>query len=240
MERVLVDILGLSTNPASGGAYALILREVEGNRRLPIIIGQAEAQSIALEMEGIKPPRPLTHDLMKNIIAAFGAELTDVLIDDLRDGTFYAKLNIDNQSIDSRPSDAIALAVRYGAQIFVATNVMDEAAFVPEEEEEEEKKEEGKGKQTPSTPKQQKTIPRDHESNPPRRNASAPEAGHRERRLRESGIAAGRHQTLGSQRLETVVNPRAIFDQSSPRVNSPVPSNISCRSLHVKKFTTSQ
>jgi bifunctional DNase/RNase len=159
VERVLVDILGLSTNPASGGAYALILREVEGNRRLPIIIGQAEAQSIALEMEGIKPPRPRTHDLMKNIIAAFGAELTDVLIDDLRDGTFYAKLNIDNQVIDSRPSDAIALAVRYGAQIFVATNVMDEAAFVPEEEEDEEKKEEGKGKQMASTPKQQKTPP---------------------------------------------------------------------------------
>ncbi len=137
MERVLVDILGLSTNPASGGAYALILREVHGSRRLPIIIGAAEAQSIALEMEGIKPPRPLTHDLMKNIIAAFGGELTDIIIDDLRDGTFYAKLNIDSQQIDSRPSDAIALAVRYGAQIFVAASVMDEAAFVPEEDEEE-------------------------------------------------------------------------------------------------------
>ena len=135
MEKVLVDILGLSTNPASGGAYALILREVQGNRRLPIIIGQAEAQSIALEMEGIKPPRPLTHDLMKNIITAFGGELTDVVIDELRDGTFFAKLNIDNQQIDSRPSDAIALAVRYGVQIFVAAPVMDEAAFVPEEEE---------------------------------------------------------------------------------------------------------
>jgi len=134
VERVLVDILGLSTNPASGGAYALILREVQGNRRLPIIIGQAEAQSIALEMEGIKPPRPLTHDLMKNIIAAFGGELADVVIDDLRDGTFFAKLNIDNQQIDSRPSDAIALAVRYGVQIYVAAAVMDEASFVPEEE----------------------------------------------------------------------------------------------------------
>jgi uncharacterized protein len=137
VDRVLVDILGLSTNPASGGAYALILREVDGNRRLPIIIGQAEAQSIALEMEGIKPPRPLTHDLMKNIIGALGAELSDVVIDELRDGTFYAKLNVDNQQIDSRPSDAIALAVRYGVQIYVATSVMDEAAFVPEEEEEE-------------------------------------------------------------------------------------------------------
>lgn len=136
MDKVHVDILGLSTNPASGGAYALILKEVNGNRRLPIIIGASEAQSIALEMEGIKPPRPLTHDLMKNIITAFGAELTDVIIDELRDGTFYAKLNIDNQLIDSRPSDAIALAVRYGVQIYVAASVMDEAAFVPEEEEE--------------------------------------------------------------------------------------------------------
>ncbi len=149
MERVLVDILGLSTNPASGGAYALILREVEGTRRLPIIIGQAEAQSIALEMEGIKPPRPLTHDLMKNIITSFGSELMDVTIDDLRDGTFYAKLNIDNQLIDSRPSDAIALAVRYGAQIFVAGGVMDEASFVPEEEEEEAQQKEGGGAKPP-------------------------------------------------------------------------------------------
>jgi uncharacterized protein len=135
VERIQVDILGLSTNPASGGAYALILKEVQGNRRLPIIIGASEAQSIALEMEGIKPPRPLTHDLMKNIITSFGAELSDVTIDELRDGTFYAKLNIDSQQIDSRPSDAIALAVRYGVQIYVAAAVMDEAAFVPEEEE---------------------------------------------------------------------------------------------------------
>jgi bifunctional DNase/RNase len=156
VDKVLVDILGLSTNPASGGAYALILREVNGNRRLPIIIGASEAQSIALEMEGIKPPRPLTHDLMKNIITAFGAELADIIIDDLRDGTFYAKLNIDNQMIDSRPSDAIALAVRYGVQIYVASSVMDEAAFVPEEEDEDQH-------QTPpaaqASPKQQHHQP---------------------------------------------------------------------------------
>ena len=154
MERVLVDILGLSTNPASGGAYALILREVDGNRRLPIIIGQAEAQSIALEMEGIKPPRPLTHDLMKNIITAFGSELTDVVIDDLRDGTFYAKLSIDSQLIDSRPSDAIALAVRYGAQIFVSSMVMEEAAFVPEEEDDEQKEHKEQKEQPGAVPRQ--------------------------------------------------------------------------------------
>ena len=149
MEKIQVDILGLSTNPASGGAYALILKEVSGNRRLPIIIGAAEAQSIALEMEGIKPPRPLTHDLIKNIITSFGAELSDIIIDELRDGTFYAKLNIDSQTIDSRPSDAIALAVRYGVQIYVAESVMDEASFLPEDEEEEQEDQ-------PSTTKKEK------------------------------------------------------------------------------------
>lgn len=159
VDKVQVDILGLSTNPASGGAYALILKEVNGNRRLPIIIGAAEAQSIALEMEGIKPPRPLTHDLIKNIITSFGAELSDIIIDELREGTFYAKLNIDSQLIDSRPSDAIALAVRYGVQIYVATNVMEEASFLPEEEEDEDqlpttKKE--KSKQPPPPPKMTK------------------------------------------------------------------------------------
>lgn len=156
MERVQVDILGLSTNPASGGAYALILKEVNGPRRLPIIIGASEAQSIALEMEGIKPPRPLTHDLMKNIIGTFGAELQEIIIDELREGTFYAKLSIDNQLIDSRPSDAIALAVRYGVHIYVSSAVMDEAAFIPEEEEEEQEESEAKprqkSKQQPSPP----------------------------------------------------------------------------------------
>src|SRR5512142_328638 len=96
VEKVQVDILGLSTSPASGGAYALILKEVNGNRRLPIIIGAFEAQSIALEMEGIKPPRPLTHDLMKSILDALGGSLSDVTISDLKDGTFYARLNVDS------------------------------------------------------------------------------------------------------------------------------------------------
>jgi len=134
VEKIQVDILGLSTSPSSGGAYALILKELNGPRRLPIIIGAFEAQSIALEMEGIKPPRPLTHDLMKTIIDSMGAGLADVLISELRDGTFYARLSIDSQEIDSRPSDAIALAVRYGVPIFVSDRVMDEAAFVPENE----------------------------------------------------------------------------------------------------------
>ena len=135
MEKIQVDILGLSTSQASGGAYALILKEVNGTRRLPIIIGAFEAQSIALEMEGIKPPRPLTHDLMKNIIDSLGTELREITISELKDGTFYAKLSLDSQEIDARPSDAIALAVRYGAPIFVADKVMEEAGFLPDAEE---------------------------------------------------------------------------------------------------------
>lgn len=129
--------MGLAASPASGGAYALILKEVSGTRRLPIIIGAFEAQAIALEMEGIKPPRPLTHDLIKNIIDALGVSLHNVFISELRDGTFFARLALNsvNTEIDSRPSDAIALAVRYGVPIFVSEVVMDEAAFVPEEEE---------------------------------------------------------------------------------------------------------
>jgi bifunctional DNase/RNase len=141
VEKVQVDILGLSTSPSSGGAYALILKEMNGSRRLPIIIGAFEAQSIALEMEGIKPPRPLTHDLMKNIIDTFGVSLQDVFINELRDGTFYAKITIEgvseSQEVDSRPSDAIALAVRYGVPIFVAEEVLNEAGIVADNEEEE-------------------------------------------------------------------------------------------------------
>ena len=137
MEKVQVDILGLSTSPASGGAYALILKEVSGNRRLPIIIGAFEAQSIALEIEGIKPPRPLTHDLMKNILESLDTELTEITISELKEGTFFAMLSFDNQEIDARPSDAIALAVRFGVPIYVAEKVMDEAAFLPEAEDQE-------------------------------------------------------------------------------------------------------
>lgn len=134
MERVQVDILGLHTSPSSGGAYALILKEMHGPRRLPIIIGAFEAQSIALEMEGIRPPRPLTHDLMKTIIDTLGGSLNDVTINELREGTFFARLTVDTKEIDSRPSDAIALAVRYGVPIFVSDRVMDEASFIPENE----------------------------------------------------------------------------------------------------------
>ncbi len=135
MDRCKVEILGISTSAAGGGAYALILKEVEGKRQLPIIIGAFEAQAIALEIEGIKPPRPMTHDLLKSVIDSFGSSLLEVTITELRDGTFYAKLALDSEDtaeIDSRPSDAIALAVRYSVPIFVAEEVLAEAGIVPE------------------------------------------------------------------------------------------------------------
>lgn len=135
-----MDILGLSTSPSSGGAYALILNEQEGNRRLPIIIGTFEAQAIALELEHIKPPRPMTHDLLKNTIETFGADINQVFINDLSEGTFFARIIFDNNGKeieqDARPSDAIALAVRFKAPIFVDSGILDEAGIVSESAEE--------------------------------------------------------------------------------------------------------
>lgn len=134
MSKVQVEILGISTSPSSNGAYALILQESDGQRRLPIVIGAFEAQAIALEMEGIRPPRPMTHDLMKISMETLGASLVEVVINDLNDGTFYAQLILDNTSteIDARPSDAIALAVRFQAPIYVSEDVINEAGFIPE------------------------------------------------------------------------------------------------------------
>ncbi len=143
MDRVQVEILGISTSPSTSGAYALILRETAGQRRIPIIIGGFEAQAIALEMEGIKPPRPLTHDLIKTLVETLGGTITEVSIHELRDGTFFASIRLsDDQDIDARPSDAIALAIRFSVPIWVAESVMNEAGFLPEEGEEELEEEE--------------------------------------------------------------------------------------------------
>ncbi len=132
-----MNILGLSTSPSSGGAYALILNESGGGRRLPIIIGTFEAQAIALELEHIKPPRPMTHDLLKNTINTFDAVIEQVFINDLSEGTFYAKIifskNGDHFEQDSRPSDAIALAVRFKAPIFVEETILDEAGIISDD-----------------------------------------------------------------------------------------------------------
>lgn len=136
-----MDILGLSTSPGTGGAYALILSEVEGNRRLPIIIGTFEAQAIALELEHIKPPRPMTHDLLKNVVQSFNAYVKNIFINDLSEGTFYAQIVYEDENgssleQDARPSDAIALAIRFNAPIFVTDTILNEAGIVSEEGEE--------------------------------------------------------------------------------------------------------
>lgn len=116
----------------------MVLGEVGGNRRLPIIIGAFEAQAIALELEKIQPPRPMTHDLLRDTLEAVGAEVMDVVIDELREGTFFAKIRYvhegDEGQLDSRPSDAVALAVRVDAPIYVSPSVMEEAGIPTEEE----------------------------------------------------------------------------------------------------------
>lgn len=161
-DKIQVDILGLSPTPApGGGGYALILKEIGGDRRLPIIIGSFEAQHIALELEGIKPPRPLTHDLIRNIIEQLGFSISYVYINELRDGTFFAKIKLDVGSIeeiDSRPSDAIALALKFAVPIYVSEEVMNEVAFVPDKENDEEGPEEDLFKQTESSEVQYETA----------------------------------------------------------------------------------
>lgn len=138
MDFIQVDIIGLSTSPSSGGAYALVLGEIDGNRRLPIIIGAFEAQAIALELEKIQPPRPMTHDLLRDTFEAVDIDVSEVVIDELREGTFFAKVryqhNGEEHQLDSRPSDAVALAVRVDAPIYVAPDVLDEAGIAADEE----------------------------------------------------------------------------------------------------------
>jgi hypothetical protein len=155
MDFIQVDIIGLSTSPSSGGAYALVLGEVEGNRRLPIIIGAFEAQAIALELEKIQPPRPMTHDLLRDLFDAVQGDVVDIVIDELREGTFFAKIRYtvagEEGQLDCRPSDAVALAVRVDAPIYVAPNVLDEAG-IPTDEEEPSEAEESVAPITPARP----------------------------------------------------------------------------------------
>jgi uncharacterized protein len=132
-DFILVDIVGLSTSPhMNGNSFALLLKEIEGNRKLPIIIGHYEAQAIAFELEGIKPQRPLTHDLARDIIESLGYKIERIIINELKDSTFYAKIKFDSleiDDIDARPSDAIALALKFSAPIYVASEIMDEVGL---------------------------------------------------------------------------------------------------------------
>jgi len=131
MKKIDLEILDIALSGSSSGAYALVLGEVKGKRKLPIVIGGAEAQSIAIELENMRPSRPLTHDLMKNTLSAFGMEVTEVLIHKMVEGIFYAQLTVTDgireEHIDSRSSDAVAVAVRFGCPIRCSQQVMEEA-----------------------------------------------------------------------------------------------------------------
>jgi uncharacterized protein len=134
MSLVKLTIKGISYSQTQNGAYALILNEVDGERKLPIVIGAFEAQSIAIALEKeIKPPRPLTHDLFKNFAERFDIVVKQVIIHKLVDGVFYSSIICERDKIeeiiDARTSDAIALALRFSAPIFTYKNILDKAGI---------------------------------------------------------------------------------------------------------------
>ncbi len=133
-SRIPLEILGLSSSHSSTHSYALILGEKNGKRKLPIIIGAFEAQAIAIEVEGIKPNRPMTHDLFRSFAIEFNIKVTEVVITDLKEGIFYAHIicqgNDIVRKIDARPSDAIAIAVRFNAPIYTNESVLQEGGVV--------------------------------------------------------------------------------------------------------------
>ena len=136
MKKIKLDIVGLSYSQTQSGAYALVLGEVSGRRRLPIIIGGFEAQAIAIEIEKMTPSRPLTHDLFKSFAQAFHVNMVEVIIYNLVDGIFYAKLMCNDGKktieIDARTSDAIALAVRFECPIYTYEFILTSAGIVIE------------------------------------------------------------------------------------------------------------
>jgi len=136
MSKIKLNVLGISYSQTQSGAYALVLTEENGDRRIPIIVGGFEAQSIAIQLEGLKPPRPLTHDLFMNFAVLFKIDLLEVNIYKLEEGVFYSKLLCDDGknrlAVDARTSDAIALALRFKCPIFTTEEIMERAGIVLE------------------------------------------------------------------------------------------------------------
>lgn len=134
MEKIKLEILGLSSSQSQSGSFALVLGEETGNRRLPIIIGMFEAQAIAIEIEKIVPNRPMTHDLFKSFASSFNFSVEEIVISDLREGVFFAKVvctdGVNNIEIDARPSDAIAIGLRFEVPIFTFETILSEAGIV--------------------------------------------------------------------------------------------------------------
>ncbi len=137
MRKIELEIVALSHSVTQSQSYAVVLGERDGLRRLPIVIGGFEAQAIAVALEKMQPSRPLTHDLIKNFFNAFAVDLIEVVISDLQEGIFYAKLICSNEKetieIDSRTSDAIALAVRMGCPILTYENILESAGILMED-----------------------------------------------------------------------------------------------------------
>lgn len=146
MEKIKLEIIGLSYSQTQSGAYALVLGEANGKRRLPIIIGGFEAQSIAIELEKMTPSRPLTHDLFKTLAASFDIGIKEVIIYNLVEGIFYAKIvcesNGKSEEIDARTSDAIALAVRFRCPVYTYEFILSSAGIILDESAERELEEE--------------------------------------------------------------------------------------------------
>ncbi len=139
MEKIALDVLGLQPSMSQTNSYSVVLAEQQGNRRLSILIGPFEAQAIAVAIEHIQPTRPLTHDLFKSVINAFNTTIREIVINNLQDGVFFAKLicvhNGASTEIDSRPSDAIALALRFNCPIYTFDFILEEAGIVLESNE---------------------------------------------------------------------------------------------------------
>ena len=137
MKKIELEIVALSHSITQTHSYAVVLGEINGLRRLPIVIGGFEAQAIAVALERMQPSRPLTHDLMKNFMNAFNVELMEIIINDLQEGIFYSKLvcvsEHDTVEIDSRTSDALALAVRFGCPIYTYEHILESAGILMED-----------------------------------------------------------------------------------------------------------
>ncbi len=137
MKKIELEIVALSHSITQTHSYAVVLGEADGLRRLPIVIGGFEAQAIAVALEKMQPSRPLTHDLMKNFMSAFSIDLHEIIISDLQEGIFFSKLICSSEKetieIDSRTSDAIALAVRFGCPIYTNEKILDSAGIIMDE-----------------------------------------------------------------------------------------------------------
>ncbi|MDE3235241.1 MAG: bifunctional nuclease family protein [Bacteroidota bacterium] len=154
MKKIELEIVALSHSITQTHSYAVVLGEVNGLRRLPIVIGGFEAQAIAVALERMQPSRPLTHDLMKNFMNAFNVELQEIIINDLQEGIFYSKLvcftEHDTVEIDSRTSDALALAVRFGCPIYTYEHIIESAGILMDDTSGKKKKAEAVGVEEPA------------------------------------------------------------------------------------------